>query len=200
MNRPMSADSEFLKNLFDAIPSPVFVVDSDMRIIHFNAAASGILHETSAQILMKKGGDALDCVNARKSPEGCGKSEACKDCVLRNSVYEAIGGDKVFRRKTRMNVQAENGVNEIHFLITTSPFRYENADYALLILEDISELMQLKSIIPICAWCKKIRNDDDYWESVEEYFSTHVDVDFTHGMCEECYTKEYGDLKQSKKK
>ncbi len=200
MNRPTSADSGFLKNLFDAIPSPVFVVDSDMRIIYFNAAASGILHETSAQILMKKGGDALDCVNARKSPEGCGRSEACKDCVLRNAVYEAIGGDRVFRRKTRMNVQAENGVNEVHFLITTSPFRYENADYALLILEDISELMQLKSMIPICAWCKKIRNDDDYWQSVEEYFSTQVDVDFTHGMCEECYTKEYGDLKRSKKK
>ncbi len=200
MNTMSSADSEFLKNLFNAIPSPVFVVDSDMRIIHFNSAASEILYETSVHVLMKKGGDALECVNARKSPEGCGRSEACKDCVLRNSVYEAIGGDKVFRRKTRMNVQTENGVNEIHFLITTSPFHYNDNEYVLLIMEDISELIQLRGIIPICSWCKKIRNDDNYWQSVEEYFSSHVDVDFTHGMCEECYKKEYSHMIRSKKK
>ncbi len=54
MNTMTSADSEFLKNLFNAIPSPVFVVDSDMRIIHFNSAASEILYETSVHVLMKK--------------------------------------------------------------------------------------------------------------------------------------------------
>jgi hypothetical protein len=155
---------------------------------------------SGSDVIMKRSGDIMGCVNSKLSPDGCGRSEACKDCVLRNSVYEAIGGNKVFRRKTRMRIQGEDGQQEFHYLITTSPFYYNEEEYVLLIMEDISELIQLRGIIPICAWCKKIRNDDNFWESVEVYFSSHVDVDFSHGMCEECYKKEFGDLKRSKKK
>ncbi len=99
-----------------------------------------------------------------------------------------------------MRIHGDDGQQEFHYLITTSPFHYNEEDYVLLVMEDISELIQLRGIIPICAWCKKVRNDDNFWESVEVYFSSHVDVDFTHGMCDECYKKEYGDLKRSKKK
>jgi PAS domain-containing protein len=193
-------DSDFLKNIFNAFPSPLFVVDSDVRIAYYNVAASKIMDASGSDVIMKRSGDIMGCVNSKLSPDGCGRSEACKDCVLRNSVYEAIGGNKVFRRKTRMRIQGEDGQQEFHYLITTSPFYYNEEEYVLLIMEDISELIQLRGIIPICAWCKKIRNDDNFWESVEVYFSSHVDVDFSHGMCEECYKKEFGDLKRSKKK
>ncbi|MBN1553857.1 MAG: GAF domain-containing protein [Phycisphaerae bacterium] len=48
----------------------------------------------------------------------------------------------------------------------------------------------LRGIIPICAKCKKIRNDEGYWQRVEEYIHEHADVDFSHGLCPDCL-KEY---------
>jgi light-regulated signal transduction histidine kinase (bacteriophytochrome) len=54
---------------------------------------------------------------------------------------------------------------------------------------------QLQQLLPICAWCKKIRSDKDYWQRVEDYVSQHTDIRFTHGMCPECFSKEMAGLK-----
>jgi hypothetical protein len=62
-------------------------------------------------------------------------------------------------------------------------------------LEDISELVALRRILPICANCKKIRSDDGYWAEVEAYFAENLEVDFTHGICPTCLAKYYPDLK-----
>jgi phosphoserine phosphatase RsbU/P len=44
----------------------------------------------------------------------------------------------------------------------------------------------LHGLLPICAYCKKIRDDGNYWHRVELYFSEHADVQFTHGICPDC--------------
>ncbi len=56
------------------------------------------------------------------------------------------------------------------------------------------EIKRLKGIIPICCSCKKIRDDEGYWEQVETYIESHSDAEFTHGICPECTEKLYGDL------
>ncbi len=53
----------------------------------------------------------------------------------------------------------------------------------------LSKVNTLSGLLPICAWCKKLRNDEGYWKSVEEYISEHTGAEFTHGMCPECYDK-----------
>ena len=45
----------------------------------------------------------------------------------------------------------------------------------------------LSGLLPICGYCKKIRNDRDYWQQVEEYLSERSEVKFSHGICPECY-------------
>lgn len=58
-------------------------------------------------------------------------------------------------------------------------------------LEDaFHNIKQLQKILPICAWCKKIRDGDEYWHSVEDYISSHTETDFTHGICPECLEKQ----------
>jgi hypothetical protein len=42
--------------------------------------------------------------------------------------------------------------------------------------------------------CKKIRNDEGYWKDVAAYFTAHLDVDFTHGLCNECFEKYYPNI------
>ena len=48
----------------------------------------------------------------------------------------------------------------------------------------------LQGLLPICAYCKKIRNDKNYWEQVEAYISSHADVRFSHGICPQCFERE----------
>ena len=57
------------------------------------------------------------------------------------------------------------------------------------------EIKKLQGILPICASCKKIRDDKGYWNQVEAYIEQHSEAQFTHGMCEECAEKYYGDQK-----
>jgi phosphoserine phosphatase RsbU/P len=50
----------------------------------------------------------------------------------------------------------------------------------------LSKVRRLTGLLPICAYCKAIRDDSDYWHRVEEYVSEHADVQFSHGICPEC--------------
>jgi CheY-like chemotaxis protein len=53
--------------------------------------------------------------------------------------------------------------------------------------EALARVKQLEGIIPICAYCKKIRSDRHYWQQVEAYLESHIDIRFSHGICPECY-------------
>jgi len=52
----------------------------------------------------------------------------------------------------------------------------------------------LSGMLPLCAWCKKVRNDRGYWEQIEHYISTHSSASVTHGVCPECRQKMLGGL------
>lgn len=53
-----------------------------------------------------------------------------------------------------------------------------------------NQLKQLRGIIPICSYCKKIRADNESWQKLETYISAHSDAMFSHGMCPTCYTEQ----------
>ncbi|MEX2137791.1 MAG: response regulator transcription factor [Pirellulales bacterium] len=51
----------------------------------------------------------------------------------------------------------------------------------------LQHVQQLRGLLPICSYCKKIRDDKNYWHQLESYFSLHTDAQFSHGICPECY-------------
>lgn len=53
----------------------------------------------------------------------------------------------------------------------------------------LAHVKQLQGIIPICAHCKKVRDDQNYWQSVERYIASHSEAQFTHGICPDCFEK-----------
>ncbi len=55
--------------------------------------------------------------------------------------------------------------------------------------EALSRVKQLQGLLPICSYCKKIRNDRNYWQQVEGYISEHSEAQFSHGICPECYAQ-----------
>lgn len=59
------------------------------------------------------------------------------------------------------------------------------------------QIRTLRGLIPICAHCKKIRNDEGYYEQLEQYLTAHSEAQFSHGICEDCAREHFGfDLSQ----
>ncbi len=65
------------------------------------------------------------------------------------------------------------------------------------ILEYSRQIRQLKELLPICMYCKRIRDDQDYWQQVENYLHTHTGSNFSHGICPECFDKEMRGMPRS---
>ena len=60
------------------------------------------------------------------------------------------------------------------------------ADQVAVLQEAIANVKQLKGLLPMCSYCKSIRNDGDYWQQLETYISDHSEAEFSHGICPTC--------------
>ncbi len=63
--------------------------------------------------------------------------------------------------------------------------------------EALAHVQQLQGLIPICAWCRKVRNDGNFWEQVEGYLSKRSGLQFTHAICPPCREKASTQFRQS---
>ena len=65
------------------------------------------------------------------------------------------------------------------------------------ILEFTTQIRLLKELIPICMYCKRIRDDTNYWDQVEHYIHEHTGSNFSHGICPECFDKQIAVLNRA---
>lgn len=63
--------------------------------------------------------------------------------------------------------------------------------------EALAHVQQLQGLIPICAWCRQVRSDGNYWEQVESYLTKRSGLHFTHAICPSCRAKEVAKFKKS---
>ena len=61
----------------------------------------------------------------------------------------------------------------------------------------LAQIKTLSGLIPICSWCKSVRNDTGYWQTVEQYVRTHSEATFTHGICPDCQKKFEADIERA---
>lgn len=193
MARKSPGEGSFERTVFDAIPSPVFVADYDLRIVDANEAAHQTYGEDAALELRRLCGDVLQCVRPKESGQDCGTTEHCPNCVVRNTAIAAMEQGKATRQKSEMVLLRGGQTVRLIYLVTASAFKHDGESLILLILEDVTELMELRGILPICAHCKKVRTDEQFWEQVDSYFGRHTDVTFSHGVCPECIAKFFPD-------
>ncbi len=185
--------NSYYRTLMDAVPLSIFVVDEDVRIQDVNRAAVATFGMAGDGFRNRRGGDLLHCLHALDGPRGCGSGPHCRNCVIRSSVAETFQGQHVNRRRMKLELLKDASRKQFEMLITTCPIP-EEPGLALVILEDISEVTMLHDIIPICAKCKKIRDDQQFWRKVESYFHEHLGVDFSHGLCPTCASELSQDL------
>ena len=119
---------------------------------------------------------------------------------------EEYGDNEIARRYYENSynpiVSKENSVAGLTLLLTDITERKAlERDRELLIQElreSLREVKTLSGLLPICASCKKIRDDEGYWSRIEDYLRQHAGANFTHGFCPECYEQEMKKIKDWK--
>jgi ferredoxin len=184
-----------LRRIFDAIPAPILILDAEYRVIDRNLAANEALvlaQEDASPVLC---GESLGCMHVEHSPAGCGSGAACATCVLRLSARRAMDGRPSVRQPTRMLLRRDaDQYQPVDLLVSASSLVHEEEILVLMMIEDVTELTDLRRIIPVCAQCGKMRDDDQYWQSVQEYLTRYTQVRLSHGLCPDCLHTLYPEL------
>lgn len=116
-----ASEAELLRPALDALSAYVLVVDEDVRILAYNKRAGRLLEAGSHEVLKKRAGEALHCLHAAESPEGCGGSRFCADCPVRKAVREALKRAATVRWRAGLQLVRDGEVQEFLGLVTATP-------------------------------------------------------------------------------
>ncbi|MFZ3371642.1 MAG: hypothetical protein WA131_01235 [Desulfitobacteriaceae bacterium] len=186
----------FIRTMFDTIPLLTLVLDPDLRVYAVNQAAKNSITSNETEFLGESCGQVLGCRHASDDASGCGFGPNCKNCIIRNTALRTIKGTGTQRAKGKLELSTGK---DMSVLVSSSPFEYSKQQFALIMVEDVSLITELQGLIPICAACKRIRDDQGYWNRVEIYIEEHSEVEFTHDICPDCIKALYPDVKQAEK-
>lgn len=178
-----------LQTQFENSPDMIMVLDRDCRFLSLNKAVFG---PYAVKDLIGK--DALlplpEHVRAgvRERIDACFRSGTTQ-------IFEHEVGNHGWALARIVPLQT-NGVVERVMVISTDVTERKRAEeereqLVADLQKALSEIKTLHGVLPICAHCKKIRDDNGAWHQLEEYISAHTDSEFTHGICRECAQKIY---------
>ena len=184
-------DGDYTRQMLDALPAPLFVVDEDVGVHDLNSAARAFVGGNAPTSELRLCGEVLRCAHVLQSEEICGDTVFCPNCVVRASVGSAYASQSVVRRWAKMQLLREGQLRTMCFLISAAPLPRGDKSLVLLVLEDVTEIAELRALLPICSVCGKVRSEDDYWHNVQEYLRRHTAMRFTHGVCPDCIPKLY---------
>jgi DNA-binding NtrC family response regulator len=81
------------------------------------------------------------------------------------------------------------GKIDANLLIRSIQYSIERQKLITRLENSLKEIKTLRGLLPMCAWCRKIRDDKGYWQELETYIRQHTDTAFTHGICPDCMKK-----------
>ncbi len=136
--------NSFLKNLFESLPCGVLVLDRERRVQAINNILERTFGIRNSEVMKQRGGEALKCVHAFSSNKGCGYSDECSRCMIRKTANDAINGKRIERNRAKSRFHINNVETELDLLISAAPFNHDGERLAIVILEDITELNELK--------------------------------------------------------
>ncbi len=182
--------------LFDRISHPIIVLDNQCQIVDLNHAMIKLANRPKERMIgnkcyhMAAGGDKYCC-------ESPGLTCPIDHALEKKQVVRFIQERKYNKRPAQEEV------------VATPVFGDDKKiEYIILELSDISELVNtkeavinlrdevtsLKKIIPICASCKKIRDDEGFWQNVENYMSSRMQAQFSHSICPKCMKDKHPEI------
>jgi hypothetical protein len=114
--------------------------------------------------------------------------------LIRVTIFIAVAGVVTFlslQRKRAEGLLLETNTQLESEVEQRKKTEQEKANIISELQKTLAEVKILRGILPICSFCKKIRNDKGYWDQVEIYVGQHSDAEFSHSICPECVDRHY---------
>lgn len=111
--------------------------------------------------------------------------------------YRRKDGSELFAEVSAVALEGENGqiVYTVVHDVTERKREAQSRERMIAELEEaMTKVKTLSGLLPVCATCKKIRNDEGYWTQMEKYLADHAEVEFTHGICPDCFEKALAEI------
>lgn len=200
------------RSLFESTPDAIMITDKN-RFIDCNSASLSMFGFFSKEEFINQSPAQLSPL---KQPDGKDSQEASLGYLEEALKKGAIFFEWTHRKKDGTTFPAE---------VMLSRLEVEGKDITQALVRDVTPRKQietererlisqlqvalghvktLKGMLPICANCKKVRDDKGYWNQIESYVQQHTDASFTHGLCPDCakqlYPELYAERKREKKK
>ncbi len=129
-----------LSAIYENTPNPMLLVDKDWKIRKANAASVKIAGRSRNELVGIGCGDALHCIHATDDPRGCGYGDACRQCVIRNTIQDTFrSGTSRKQIAAEMRLGKEGRSESYHYMISTIPLELGER-LVLVCLEDVTEL------------------------------------------------------------
>ncbi|MFA6147916.1 MAG: PAS domain S-box protein [bacterium] len=189
------------RDMASSLGEGIYLMNEQGQVTFMNSEAKRLLGWTEAEL---SGKNVHDVVHNRTADGTPLAYEDCKMHIVTETGVKYVSRDEIFMRKDGTSFpiavisapMMEDGriIGSISAFSDISETKRLEQEQARLILElenALATIKTLRGILPVCASCKKIRDERGSWKEIEEYIGQRTDAQFSHGMCPECMDKFY---------
>jgi PAS domain S-box-containing protein len=199
-NEALHREGQLFRSVFTEGNLGIAMIGIDLRFEHANPALAAMLGRTPEELV----GTAIADIT---HPDDVGTSTGLAASLFKGEVpayriekrYFHKDGSVVWAHLTATAIRDASGkpLFGLAMIENISARWLLNQDREKLIVQlkaALANVKTLSGLLPMCAWCKRIRDDEGAWCNVEHYVRRQTDADFTHGICPDCQTQVRRDL------
>lgn len=210
-NRKMTNEKNKFLTIFESIPNPVIILNSEKKIDSMNLSAARLFNEKLVS------GSQYYCLSRDRQLEVDQSLEQNTGKTIGPSFFGRFHLSELlpwlkdefekFHQNNLISMMFEKEINNndnnfiFRIRFSKSLDVSKKFDGTIIIMEDITslknaqaEIKTLSGLVPICSHCKNIRDDKGFWQKIEQYVSERSEAAFSHGICPECAKKYYPDF------
>ncbi len=181
---------DVLEVVLDESTDPIFNILEDGTYRYVNRAFSGAFGREPEEVIGRRIWDLFSPEEAEKRMKVIQAAFATRQAVVFDVRVPTQAGDTFYITSVKPILGPDDKVSSVTCIsknITERKQVEEEREKLIHQLQSaLQELRTLSGLLPICAHCKKIRDDNGYWTQIEQYIRSHSRAEFTHGVCPDC--------------
>lgn len=191
---------EVLEVVLDESTDPIFCILEDGTYRYLNRAFSAAFGKEPRELIGRRIYDVFPLEEAEKRMAVVKKAFATGETFVFDVRVPAVDGERFYMTSVKPIREPDGRISAVVCIskeITERKRAELERERAIQELQDaLHQVRTLSGLLPICAHCKKIRDDDGYWTQIETYIREHSQAEFTHGMCPDCIETYYPGIKR----
>lgn len=189
---------EVMQTVLDASTDPIFNILEDGTYRFVNQAFSGPFGKTPEEVIGRRIWDLFGSAEAEKRMVVVRQAFATGETIVFEVRVPTQAGDRHYITSVRPVLGAGGAVTSVvcisKEITERKQVELEREQLIQELQEALARVRTLSGLLPICAHCNKIRDDEGHWTRIESYVSAHSQAKFSHGVCPDCLRREFPEV------